>query len=181
MGFLIILLLIVLAFLFLMLILLTIDLIFDSRIVDSICELVEKIKPYKTHEINKNYNAYLFNLKYKYFATVVELPFSVIQPLLHNNSPIIYHANKEELVLDKDKYHYGQIYVKLSKKDYKEYYNYIVQKEENKKYIKQTEDTLEVIKLIQAELNRINEEALKTIKTEKEKMENIISNLDSTI
>lgn len=177
-GFLIIFLLVMLALLIFMLFFAIIDdIMFDYKISNFICKLVKKTKSYKAHEINKRYKEHLSNLGYK--NDVVELPFSVVQPLLHNDSPIIYCADKEKLILAKDKYHYNKIYIKLSKKDYKEYYNYLIQKKENEKHIKQTENTLKATKLIQAELNRINEEALKSIEVEKEKIENITDNLSN--
>ena len=152
-------------------------LITDGKTIMLIGSLIERTKFYKLREIKNDYKKYLSDLEYrlKYQYSVAELPFSVIQPLLHNGSPIIHQADKEHLALKKDKYDYERIYIKFSKEDYKKYHNYICQKEENKKHIKQTEDTLLATKLIQAELNRINEEALKVIEEEREKLEKLLT------
>ena len=103
---------------------------------------------------------------------VVELPFSVIQPLLRDDSPIIVFASSDRLAIRDEKSYYS-IHVKLSKKDYDEYIKFLEQKETNKEQLKKTEDTLAATELINKELKRINGEAMASIAKETKNINNI--------
>ena len=111
---------------------------------------------------------------------IVELPFSVIKPLIDNNSSIIkYDAKRIEITKKEKEYPYfPRTYcIKLSKQDYKTYYNYITHKEEVAKKIKNAETILELTQLIKKELDSINDEALRTVEQEKTKIAIILDNL----
>ena len=103
------------------------------------------------------------------YGRVVELPFSVVQPLLRDDSPMILIAQSDRLAI-KDENCRNGIYIKLSKKDYNEYIKFLEQKKVNKQNLKKTEDTLAATQLINKELKRINDEAIKSVKKETENL-----------
>ena len=128
-----------------------------------------KIKNKLTHK-NDAYKDFVRNTEGQ--KRVVELPFSVIQPLLRDDSPIIVFASNDRLAIRDEKSYYS-IHVKLSKKDYNEYIKFLEQKEINKEQLKKTEDTLAATELINKELKRINEEAMASIAKETKNINNI--------
>ena len=107
------------------------------------------------------------------YGRVVELPFSVVQPLLRDDSPMILVAQSDRLAIRDGDCRNGIYYIKLSKKDYNEYIKFLEQKKANKEQLKKTEDTLAVTQLINKELNRINEEAIKSVQKSTDDIKNI--------
>lgn len=129
-------------------------------------DLLKKIKN-KLTQNNDDYKDFVRTTES--YGRVVELPFSVIQPLLRDDSPIILVAQNDRLAI-KDENCRNGIYIKLSKKDYNEYIKFLEQKKVNKQILKKTEDTLAAIQLINKELKRINDEAMKSVKKETENL-----------
>lgn len=107
------------------------------------------------------------------YSRVVELPFSVVQPLLRDDSPMILIAQSDRLAIKDENCRNNNIYIKLSKQDYNEYIKFLEQKETNKEQLKKTEDTLAATELINKELKRINEEAMASIAKETKNINNI--------
>lgn len=105
---------------------------------------------------------------------VVELPFSVVQPLLRDDSPTIFTAQSNRLAIKDENCRSNNIYIKLSKKDYNEYIKFLDQKKVNKQNLKKTEDTLAATQLINKELKRINEEALKSVQKSTDDIKKIV-------
>ena len=108
------------------------------------------------------------------YGRVVELPFSVVQPLLRDDSPMIVVAQNDRLAIKDENCRNNNIYIKLSKKDYNEYIKFLEQKKVNKRNLKKTEDTLAATELINKELKRINEEAIKSIIDETDNIKKIV-------
>lgn len=107
------------------------------------------------------------------YGRVVELPFSVVQPLLRDDSPTIVVAQSDRLAIKDENCRNNNIYIKLSKQDYNEYIKFLEQKEANKEQLKKTEDTLAVTQLINKELKRINDAAMTSVAKEVENINNI--------
>ena len=107
------------------------------------------------------------------YGRVVELPFSVIQPLLRDDSPIILVAQNDRLAIKDNNDRFNNIYIKLSKEDYNKYVRFLEQKKANKQILKKTEDTLAATQLINKELKRINDEAMESVKKEVENLNNL--------
>ena len=106
------------------------------------------------------------------YGRVVELPFSVVQPLLSDDSPIILVAQNDRLVIKDNNDRFNNIYIKFSKEDYNKYIRFLEQKKVNKQILKKTEDTLAATRLINKELKRINNEAMTSVADETEKIKN---------
>lgn len=133
-----------------------------------ITDIIEKSKE-KKHIAEKPYKDFIHYTNGK--KNVVELPFSVIQPLLRDESSIIIDATKSKLVLRGEPG--GFYYIKFSKEEYDKYTSFLDQQEVNKQNLKKTEDTLAVTRMINKELKRINDEAMASVVKETEKIKNI--------
>lgn len=107
------------------------------------------------------------------YRRVVELPFSVVQPLLRDDSPTIVVAQSDRLAIKDENCRNNNIYIKLSKQDYNEYIKFLEQKKVNKEQLKKTEDTLAATQLINKELKRINDAAMTSVAKEVENINNI--------
>ena len=145
------------------------------ELIDVVCgwntvKFVKKIKK----KLTQNNDAYKdFVRTTNSYGRVVELPFSVVQPLLRDDSPMIVVAQSDRLAIKDENCRNNNIYIKLSKKDYNEYIKFLEQKKINKRNLKKTEDTLAATQLINKELKRINDEAMESVAKETEKIKNI--------
>ena len=141
----------------------------DTGILDSVGDFIDQTKD-KLFAKDDMYKDFIKTTES--YGRVVELPFSVVQPLLRDNSPMILTAQSDRLAI-KDESCRNGIYIKLSKSDYNEYINFLAQKIINKRNLKKTENTLAATQLINKELKRINDEALKSVKKEVENLNNL--------
>lgn len=140
--------------------------LFDGT-VDAFCKKIKN----KLTQNNDDYKDFVRTTES--YGRVVELPLSVIQPLLRDDSPVILVAQNDRLAIKDNNDKFNNIYIKLSKEDYNKYIRFLEQKKVNKRNLKKTEDTLAATQLINKELKRINDEAMKSVKKEAENLNNL--------
>lgn len=145
-------------------------LIFDKFFIELCCTILKTIDT-KIDPTKEAYQDYVRNTNG--CRRVVELPFSVIQPLLRDDSPMIVIAQSDRLAIRDENCRNNNIYIKLSKQDYNEYIKFLEQKKINKEQLKKTEDTLAATELINKELKRINDEAMASVSKEIKNINNI--------
>ena len=80
--------------------------------VDAFCKKIKN----KLTQNNDDYKDFVCTTES--YGRVVELPFSVIQPLLRDDSPIILVAQNDRLAIKDNNDRFNNIYIKLSKEDY---------------------------------------------------------------
>lgn len=89
---------------------------------DSIGDFIDQIKD-KLFAKDEAYKDFIRTTES--YGRVVELPFSVVQPLLRDDSPMIVVAQSDRLAIKDGNCRNNNIYIKLSKKDYNEYIKFL--------------------------------------------------------
>ena len=116
-----------------------------------------------------------FNENFPTNARSAKLPLSTIMPLLNDEN--IIKAEKRSLRLRDGRWWDESIYIKLSLIDYLRYQWYINRQSRKKAERANINNTLAAINRLNAEYDRINQEAQKSVTTETENIKNIIERI----